>query len=105
MLCSDVDAQRETLRRRLNLLPGSLISEFNLPKALLHGLELPGMASTIPRRATINIKRIIEKFACWLTPGYGIPAKPRCGVFTKDYLEILSRIQLNIATIGAFVEL
>src|SRR5438105_4463175 len=105
MLCSDVDAQCETLRRRLNLLPGSLISQFNLPNALLHGLELPGMASTIPRRATINIKRIIEKFACWLTARSGIPAISRCRVFTKDYLEILPRTQFNFAAVGVFVDL
>ena len=59
-LCSDVDTQREALRRWLSLLPRPSISKFDLSKALLHGLEVPGMASTSTRRAANELKKIVE---------------------------------------------
>jgi len=82
-----------------------LISKFDLSKALLQGLEVPEMASTFTRRAPNEIKRIVEECACRLTAGYRIPTKPRCRVFSEDYLEFLPGMQFNFAPIGVFVEL
>jgi len=66
------------------LLPRPPVNKFDLHKPLLYGLELPGMVSTIARRAIARLKRVAEKPASWFTVRYEMPPEPGCRIFTED---------------------